>query len=96
MERILVVDDEQSMRDFLKILLIKDGHNVVTAENGERAMEILHNEPVTLVISDIRMPGISGLELLENIKSDFSNLPVIMITAFASPDDAVHAMKHGA
>ncbi len=96
MASVLVVDDERSMRDFLKILLEKEGHKVATAVNGERALEILESQPVEVVVSDIRMPGISGIELLETIKSDFPDLPVIMITAFASPDDAVLAMKNGA
>jgi len=96
MNTILVVDDERSMRDFLKILLVKDGHNVVTAEDGEKALAYLSNHSVDLVISDIRMPGMSGLELLEAIRMDSADLPVVMITAFASPNDAVRAMKSGA
>jgi len=93
---ILVVDDEQSMRDFLKILLVKEGHKVVTAENGNQALSILSEQPCDLVISDIRMPGMGGLELLESIREHYGDLPVIMITAFASPNDAVQAMKNGA
>ncbi|HBG18962.1 MAG TPA: Fis family transcriptional regulator, partial [Desulfobulbaceae bacterium] len=96
MASVLVVDDERSMRDFLKILLEKEGHKVATADNGEKALEILGSQAVEVVISDIRMPGITGIELLESIKEDFPDLPVIMITAFASPDDAVLAMKNGA
>ena len=93
---ILVVDDERSMRDFLKILLQKEGHAVVTAQNGENALECLQNQEFDLVISDIRMPGMGGLELLGAVKEGDPDLPVIMITAFASPDDAVQAMKSGA
>ncbi len=96
MNKILVVDDEQSMRDFLKILLVKDGHHVVTAKNGDQALSLLDKQAFDLVISDIRMPGMGGLELLEAIREHFGDLPVIMITAFASPDDAVKAMKNGA
>ncbi|MEE4166755.1 MAG: sigma-54 dependent transcriptional regulator [Desulfocapsaceae bacterium] len=96
MIKILVVDDEQSMRDFLKILLVKDGHDVVTAKNGDQALSLLGTHSFDLVISDIRMPGMSGLDLLEAIREQFGDLPVIMITAFASPDDAVTAMKNGA
>ena len=96
MTKILVVDDEQSMRDFLKILLVKDGYEVITAENGSSALKVLEDQPVDLVISDIRMPETSGLELLEEIKAKHTDMPVIMITAFASPNDAVHAMKNGA
>jgi two-component system response regulator PilR (NtrC family) len=96
MFQILVVDDERSMRDFLKILLTKEGHQVATAQNGETGLEFLQNNNCDLVITDIRMPGMSGLELLEAIKEEQPDLPVIMITAFASPNDAVQAMKFGA
>lgn len=93
---ILVVDDERSMRDFLKILLQKGGYTVVTAHNGENALECLASQEFDLIISDIRMPGMGGLELLGAVKEQNPDLPVIMITAFASPDDAVQAMKNGA
>jgi two-component system response regulator PilR (NtrC family) len=93
---ILVVDDERSMRDFLKILLQKEGYAVVTADNGEHALDCLKDQEFNLVITDIRMPGMGGLELLETVKDSNPELPVIMITAFASPDDAVLAMKNGA
>lgn len=93
---ILVVDDEQSMRDFLKILLQKEGYKVETAGDAETALSYLRDDDFSLVISDIRMPGMTGLELLGHIKEEDPGLPVIMITAFASPNDAVHAMKNGA
>ncbi len=96
MASVLVVDDERSMRDFLKILLKKEGHAVTTAENGKTALELPDFQAFDVVVSDIRMPGITGIELLERIKEKAPELPVIMITAFASPDDAVLAMKNGA
>lgn len=96
MTNILVVDDEQSMRDFLKILLHKEGYGVETANNGDSALKKLQSAGCDLLISDIRMPGMSGLDLLSQVKEDNPDLPVIMITAFASPDDAVSAMKNGA
>lgn len=96
MANILVVDDEQSMRDFLKILLRKEGNSVDTADNAITALDYLEKNSYDLVISDIRMPGMSGLDLLGQIKEKYQNLPVIMITAFASPDDAVSAMNRGA
>ncbi|MGA7276557.1 MAG: sigma-54 dependent transcriptional regulator [Desulfocapsaceae bacterium] len=96
MNTILIVDDEKSMREFLKILLVKEGYKVITAQDGDRALELIQKSPVDLVVSDIRMPGISGLELLARIKDQDEDVPVIMITAFASPDDAVQAMKSGA
>ncbi len=96
MTTILIVDDEKSMRDFLKILLVKEGYEVIVAADGELALAALSDNQIDLVISDIRMPGISGLELLEKIKDQNEDTPVIMITAFASPNDAVQAMKNGA
>jgi len=96
MQTILVVDDELSMRQFLKILLEKEGYRIVTAANGAEAIDIAATDTIDLVVSDIRMPGINGLELLAILKAKTPALPVIMITAFASPDDAVEAMKNGA
>ena len=96
MTTILIVDDEKSMRDFLKILLVKEGYEVIVAGDGEQALAALGQNRVDLVISDIRMPGMSGLELLAKIKDEPEDIPVIMITAFASPNDAVQAMKNGA
>lgn len=96
MATILVVDDELSMREFLKILLEKDGHRVSSAPDGKTALELAAQHPFDLVVSDIRMPGMSGLELLAQLKQLKADIGVIMITAFASPDDAVAAMKNGA
>lgn len=96
MTTILIVDDEKSMRDFLKILLAKEGYEVIVAGDGDQALAAVDQNHVDLVISDIRMPGISGLELLSKIKEESEDIPVIMITAFASPNDAVQAMKDGA
>jgi two-component system response regulator PilR (NtrC family) len=96
MSDILVVDDELSMREFLKILLEKEGYSVTIAQDAATALEILEKETCKLVISDVKMPGIGGLPLLEKIKAINSNIPVIMITAYASPENAVRAMKDGA
>ncbi|MBU0663236.1 MAG: sigma-54 dependent transcriptional regulator [Proteobacteria bacterium] len=93
---ILIVDDEQSMRDFLEILLQKEGYQVETRGDGAAALRCLEENSFDLVISDIRMPGIDGLDLLHSIKGKYPTLPVILITAFVSPDDAVSAMKDGA
>ena len=96
MASILVVDDELSMREFLKILLEKEGYRVTTAAEGKTALALAGKNAFDLMISDIRMPGMSGLELLACIKQLQTDTGVIMITAFASPDDAVAAMKNGA
>jgi two-component system response regulator PilR (NtrC family) len=96
MPAILVVDDELSMREFLKILLEKEGYEVSTAAEASSALDLIAGHTFDLVISDIKMPGMGGLSLLEKIKEINSSLPVIMITAFASPDNAVIAMRSGA
>lgn len=96
MASVLIVDDERSMRDFLKILLEKEGHEVTTADSGASALKTLEKQSVDVIVSDIRMPGMTGIELLETVKEHSPELPIIMITAFASPDDAVLAMKNGA
>ena len=93
---ILVVDDELSMREFLKILLEKEGYDVITASEATSAIDLIQKQNFDLVLSDVKMPGIGGLTLLEKIKEIDNSIPVIMITAFASPENAVIAMKSGA
>ncbi|MDR3088496.1 MAG: sigma-54 dependent transcriptional regulator [Desulfobulbaceae bacterium] len=96
MYSIVVVDDERGMRDFLSILLKKEGHQVAAFASGQDALDYLADHVCDLVLSDIRMPNMSGLELLEQIKARHPSIPVVLITAFASPDDAVRAMRGGA
>ncbi|WP_417908803.1 sigma-54-dependent transcriptional regulator [Candidatus Electronema sp. PJ] len=96
MPHLLIVDDEQSMRDFLSILFYREGCAVTAAPSAEAALAAVGQKKFDAVISDVRMPGMSGLELLAELKSGQPDLPVIMVTAFASPDDAVQAMKSGA
>lgn len=96
MSKILVVDDEQSMRDFLAIMLKKEGHEVVTAGNGSDALKAIQAEIFDLVITDVKMPGMDGIEVLKTIKDISPETVVIMITAFATAETAVEAMKIGA
>lgn len=96
MSKILVVDDEQSMRDFLAIMLTKEGHDVVTAENGGNALKAVQAEIFDLVISDVKMPGVDGISVLKTVKEISPETVVIMITAFATAETAVEAMKLGA
>lgn len=93
---ILVVDDEPSMREFLTILLEKNGYATHAAASGAEALALLQQRHFDLIVSDIRMPDLSGLALLENIKQQDLSIPVVLITAYASPEDAVLAMKNGA
>lgn len=96
MSRILVVDDEKSMREFLRILLEKEGHDVATAEDGEAGLELAIDKGVHLVISDIRMPRLDGVGLLTRLREHDLETPVILVTAYASRDAAIQAMKQGA
>ncbi len=100
MGQILVVDDEQSMREFLAICLRRTGHSVVVATSGEQAATELRAKPFDVVVSDLRMPGeLDGLGLLDAIKSGKLgplDCEVILVTAFASADTALAAMKRGA
>ena len=96
MARILVVDDENSMREFLEIMLNKEGYQVATAAGGGEAIDILEKKPFDLVITDIRMKEIDGLEVLKRCKELHPNTVVIMISAYASTSTAVEAMKWGA
>jgi two-component system, NtrC family, response regulator PilR len=94
--RILVVDDERSMRELLSIVLRREGYDVLLAENGRTAVELLEREPVDLLISDIKMPDVSGVDVLRAAKRIDQDILAIMITAFASTDTAVEAMRLGA
>jgi len=94
--RILVVDDERSMRELLAIVLRREGYEVLLAENGRAAIELLEREPVDLLISDIKMPDLSGVEVLRAAKKVDQDILGIMITAFASTETAVEAMRLGA
>ena len=94
--RILVVDDERSLRELLAIVLRREGYEVLLAENGRAAVDLLEREPVDLLISDIKMPDLSGVEVLRAAKQIDQDILGIMITAFASTDTAVEAMRLGA
>jgi len=94
--KILIVDDEISMREFLSILLLREGYAPETAENSESALKLLSEKEYELVISDVNMPGLDGIGLLEKIKVQSPDTAVMMITAFSTTEQAVQAMKHGA
>jgi two-component system response regulator PilR (NtrC family) len=96
MSRILVVDDETGMRELLRIVLEKEGHEVFTAMDGSAALEMSGTGNMDLIISDIRMPRLDGVGLLSGLRERGLSTPVIMITAFAASDSAIQAMKHGA
>lgn len=93
---ILIVDDELSMREFLSILLEREGYMVKSASSAEEALALLGSSLFDLVISDVQMPGLGGIELLGRIKALTPETAVLMITAFTEAEQAVEAMKLGA
>jgi two-component system, NtrC family, response regulator PilR len=95
-ERLLVVDDEPSMREFLEIMLSQEGYQVRTASTGEEGVKAYRAEEPDLVLTDVKMPGMSGLDLIREIHSLDPAAPIIAITAYASADDAVRAVREGA
>lgn len=94
--RILVVDDEESIRDLCARVLTRAGYVVATAPSGEDAIVRLQEEAFDLMISDIRMPGISGLEVLEHAKTTFPAIRVVLITGFGTPQTLTRARQSGA
>mgnify|MGYP001215854543 CR=1 FL=1 len=94
--KILIVDDELIMRESLAAWIERDGYDVQTAESGEEALEKVKEIGFDVVFLDIKMEGISGLEVLRRIKEDDPDLDVVMITAYGSISTAIEAMKNGA
>jgi two-component system response regulator AtoC len=95
-KQILIVDDEEKMRRVLEIVLVKRGHRVLSAANGKEALALLADNTVDLVIADLRMPEMGGLDLLIAMREQTSSVPVIVVTAYGTIETAVTAMKHGA
>ncbi len=95
-QRVLVVDDEPAMRRVLEIMLRKMGHDVTCANDGMQALAAVQTGPFDLVISDVRMPGLSGVGLLRALREQGNDVPVIIMTAHGSIESAVDAMKLGA
>lgn len=94
--RILVIDDEESLRHMLSVLLKQEGYDVVTTESAKSALKVLKNEEFDFVLSDIRMPEIDGLEFLKIVKKEGMKLTVIMMSAYGTVDLALQCIKEGA
>jgi DNA-binding NtrC family response regulator len=94
--RILVVDDDPGQRSLLESFLRSQNFDVVVADSGERALTLLPGGNFAMMISDVRMPGLSGLETLRRVRPQFPALPVLLVTAYADIRDAVVAMRDGA
>jgi DNA-binding NtrC family response regulator len=95
-EKILIVDDERSMCQFLSIMLRKEGYDITAVSNGKKALEHVKEHRFDLVITDIKMTGMDGIELLGEIKKTDRSIPVIIMTAYASQKTAIDAVNNGA
>ncbi len=94
--RVLVVDDDASVREFMTHALTEAGHTVTSAEDGESALEAIREQVFDLVVTDVKMPGLSGIQVLEQVKRQSPETEVIVVTAFATLDTAVKALRSGA
>ena len=96
MPAILIVEDEAKMRRLLELNLGEDGFTTYSAEDAETGLKLLHENSIDLVLTDLKLPGMNGLEFLQTIKRHNAALPVVVMTAFGSVETAVEAMKAGA
>src|SRR5918998_2317251 len=96
MAKILIVDDEQGMRQLLSLVFGRAGHSVRAAESGRRAVEMLRQEPADVIVSDVKMPDMSGIEMLRAVREFLPDAAVVMMTAFATVEAAREAFKLGA
>src|SRR6188768_29518 len=96
MSNILIVDDEQSYRQLLSLVFEGDGHTIRTASNGREALTMLQAEPADIIISDVKMPDMDGIDMLRSVRETQPDLGVILMTAFASVETAREAFKLGA
>src|SRR5688500_8205403 len=95
-QTVLVVDDEANILEALQKVLSKEGFEVLTAGNGRQALEILRRQPVRVMITDLRMPGMTGDDLLKAAKAITPEVEIIVMTAYGTIENAVEAMKLGA
>jgi two-component system response regulator AtoC len=95
-ERILIADDDDALRESLELVLAAEGYEVVAARDGTQALALLDGQAVDVVLCDLRMPGIDGLELLPQLVRRLPGVPVLLMSAYGSADLAVEAMRRGA
>jgi len=95
-ETVLLVDDEENTRTALSIALTREGYQVLSASSGEMGIEVLDGNPVDIVVTDMKMPGVTGMELLQYVRKHYPEIMVIVITGYASVESAITAMKDGA
>ena len=96
MDKILVLDDERSLCELLKVVFQKEGYEVLTTPSAKKAIEIAQSDDIDVVVSDIKLPEMNGLEVLKRLRKIKPELPVLMITAYGTIKEAVEALKIGA
>jgi two-component system response regulator AtoC len=94
--RILIVDDDDSLRESLELVLAAESYDVVVAEDGETALRLIEETPIDIVLSDLRMPGVDGLELIPLLRRRLPDATIILMSAYGTEDLAIEAMKRGA
>ncbi|TFG89795.1 MAG: response regulator, partial [Syntrophobacterales bacterium] len=96
MDKILLIDDEEDILDVLSLSLRSDGYNVITASSGEKGLEIFEKEFPPIVLTDLKMPGMDGLDVLKRVKSSNPDTEVIVVTGHGDMDSAIDALRYGA
>src|SRR5271154_7054007 len=96
MATVLIIDDKEMMRDSLSLTLTRAGHKAVTTEDPTLGLELMRQHRPGVVITDLKMPKMDGIELLQKVRAEQPDVPVILMTAFATISTAVQAMKLGA
>ena len=94
--RILIVDDDDSLRESLELVLAAESYDVIAAEDGEKALRLIEETPIDIVLSDLRMPGVDGLELIPLLRRRLPDATIILMSAYGTEDLAIEAMKRGA
>ena len=95
-EKILIVDDEAGMQRLLARILDRQGYETLTVGSAKEALQLINSDSFDLVLTDIQMPGMNGLELLREIKAFDPSLPIIVVTAYGTVESAVEALRAGA
>src|SRR4051794_14009251 len=93
---ILIIDDEEVLQDILTVLIRKEGHTPITASTGEEGLAVLEREEIDLILLDLMLPGMHGMEVLRQVRQRSTDVAVVVITAFSSIESAIEAMREGA